>query len=209
MVKMMNLLVPMMTLCLSLSTISRSQIDDITCNEALPLLTPCQPYLVGSAEVSSTCCEGVNTIFQRANTTQVRRDVCKCIKNAASQIGVNPEKAKQLPQLCNITLPFPIDPSIDCNTSQTDDSVCKEALPLFTPCQPYLVGSAEISASCCAGLTGIIQLGDTTQFRRDLCKCIKNAASQIGVNPQKAKQLPQLCKITLPFPIDPSVDCNT
>ncbi|XP_027345456.1 non-specific lipid-transfer protein 1-like [Abrus precatorius] len=116
MVKMMNVIVAVMTLCLMLSTFSTGQIDEITCDEAISLLQPCKPYLVGSAEISGQCCEGANTVFLRASTTQNRRDVCNCLKIAASKNGVKPDRAKQLPQLCKIDLPVPVVPSIDCNT---------------------------------------------------------------------------------------------
>ncbi|XP_027340854.1 non-specific lipid-transfer protein 1-like [Abrus precatorius] len=106
MMKVMNLFVPMMTLCLLPSTFSTTQIVDIICSEALPLFNPCQPYLVGSAEISASCCAGVAGIIQMADTTLVRRDLCNCIKKFVSDIGINPDNAKQLPQLCHINLPF-------------------------------------------------------------------------------------------------------
>ncbi|XP_027340851.1 non-specific lipid-transfer protein 1-like [Abrus precatorius] len=116
MVKMMNVFVAVMTLWLMLSTFSTSQTDEITCDEAIPLFKPCKEYLVGSAEISPQCCEGANTVYKRASTTQNRRELCSCLKNAASKYGVKPDKAKQLPKLCKIDLPVPVDPSIDCNS---------------------------------------------------------------------------------------------
>ncbi|KAI5409630.1 hypothetical protein KIW84_055170 [Lathyrus oleraceus] len=72
----------------------------------------------GGATPPKNCCDGANTLNQKANTTPIRRDVCNCLKPAASRFGVKPDKSKQLPQLCNITLSVPFDPNIDCNTVQ-------------------------------------------------------------------------------------------
>ncbi|XP_039687967.1 non-specific lipid-transfer protein [Medicago truncatula] len=73
---------------------------------------------VGPATPTSYCCAGITDLNQKANTTQIRRDVCNCLKPAASRFGVNPDRLKQLPTLCNITLNVPFDPSVDCNTVQ-------------------------------------------------------------------------------------------
>ena len=99
-------------------TLEARKIDDVSCTSALFLLLPCLPFLqgVGPATPTSYCCAGANDLNQKANTTQIRRDVCNCLKPAASRFGVNPDRSKQLPQLCNITLSVPFDPSIDCNT---------------------------------------------------------------------------------------------
>ncbi|KAK7401126.1 hypothetical protein VNO78_12442 [Psophocarpus tetragonolobus] len=105
-----------MAFCLLLSRLSSSQSDDISCSQAIPLLFPCRLYLIGSADISSDCCVAVNTVNQLANTTEIRRNLCACFKSVANIIGVVPEKSRQLPQLCNISLSFPIDPSLDCNS---------------------------------------------------------------------------------------------
>lgn len=83
------------------------QIDDIACPEALLSLLPCLPFLQGT---------GLTNLNQKANTPQIRKDVCNCLKPAASRFGVKADRSKQLPQLCNINLSVPFDPSVDCNT---------------------------------------------------------------------------------------------
>ncbi|XP_015878147.3 non-specific lipid-transfer protein AP10 [Ziziphus jujuba] len=93
--------------------------NDITCQQALTDLLPCTPFLkadAGADQPGVPCCLGVQTVFQAANTTQIRRDLCGCFKKAAVVLGVKPERAKQIPTLCNIALTIPIDPSIDCST---------------------------------------------------------------------------------------------
>lgn len=108
----------MMVLGLLVTTLDAHQIDDVSCSEALLSLLPCLPYLQGAgpATPSSNCCAGANNLNQKANTTQIRRNVCNCLKPAASRFGVHSDRSKQLPHLCNINLSVSFDPSIDCNT---------------------------------------------------------------------------------------------
>ncbi|XP_058763856.1 non-specific lipid-transfer protein-like [Vicia villosa] len=108
-----------MILGMLVTTLDARQIDAITCPEALLALLPCLPYLQGTGPATpptSACCAGANNLNQKADTTQSRRDVCNCLKPAATRFNVNPDRSKQLPQLCNIKLSVSFDPSIDCNT---------------------------------------------------------------------------------------------
>lgn len=102
----------------AVTTLDARQIDDISCSEAIVLLVPCVPFLTGLGQPtpSTSCCEGAQNLNQKADTTQVRRDVCECLKGASMKFGVNSDRTKQLPQLCNISLSFTLDPNIDCNT---------------------------------------------------------------------------------------------
>ncbi|WRX27521.1 hypothetical protein QQP08_020008 [Theobroma cacao] len=52
-----------------------------------------------------------------ASTTEARRDLCECFEKNAPGYGVKPEKAKLLPGLCGVTVPVPIDPSVNCTTT--------------------------------------------------------------------------------------------
>ncbi|XP_058782407.1 non-specific lipid-transfer protein-like [Vicia villosa] len=103
---------------LLMTTLKANQIDDISCVTAIWYVMPCVPYLKDSAPgtPSSSCCAGVNNLLQKADTTQVRRNVCQCLKDASSKFGADSQKSKQLPQLCNITVSFPFDPKVDCNS---------------------------------------------------------------------------------------------
>ncbi|CAL0306353.1 unnamed protein product [Lupinus luteus] len=116
--KMAITFVSMMVLAVLSTTSNASRVNDISCLEATPLLLPCLPFVQATDDQkpSDACCSAANTIVQRATSTQNRRDLCQCFKQAAAGIGLNPEKLKQLPQLCKISLSFPIDPSVDCNT---------------------------------------------------------------------------------------------
>jgi hypothetical protein len=106
-----------MVLGMLVTTLDARQIDDVSCPEALLSLLPCLPFLqgLGPDTPSSYCCAGANTLNQKANTTPIRRDVCNCLKPAASRFGVHSDRSKELPHLCNISLSVSFDPSTDCN----------------------------------------------------------------------------------------------
>ena len=116
--KFISLSMLVMVLGMFVTTLDARQIDDVSCSSALFSLLPCLPFLqgVGPATPTSYCCAGANDLNQKADTTQIRRDVCNCLKPAASRFGVKSDRSRQLPQLCNITLSVPFDPTIDCNT---------------------------------------------------------------------------------------------
>lgn len=93
--------------------------NDITCQQAVMDLLPCQPFLTakgaGSDKPTTSCCTGVGNVFQQANTTQIRRDLCECFKKAAAALRIMPDRAKQIPDLCKIEIKIPIDPKVDCS----------------------------------------------------------------------------------------------
>lgn len=91
-----------------------------TCSESIVSLVPCLPFLQGYGleTLSQYCCGEINHLFQKANTPEIRRNLCQCLKNASKRFEIKSDQAKQLPQLCNIYISFSIDPdpNIDCNT---------------------------------------------------------------------------------------------
>lgn len=85
----------------------------ITCQDAVTQLQPCLPFLTGEADSPVfLCCQNVAKINDAASTTEIRRNLCKCFKKIAPAIGVKPDRAKQLPQLCAVDVPVPIDRSV-------------------------------------------------------------------------------------------------
>ncbi|WCJ37332.1 hypothetical protein M5689_018480 [Euphorbia peplus] len=88
----------------------------ISCGEAIAALSPCNSYLAGNDELPSPiCCMSVLKINEQATTTQVRKDLCVCFEEVAPKVGVKTDKAKDLPNLCHVQVPVPIDPTIDCS----------------------------------------------------------------------------------------------
>ncbi|WCJ20443.1 hypothetical protein M5689_002672 [Euphorbia peplus] len=64
---------------------------------------------------SPECCLGAEKVKEVATTTQIRRDLCSCFKQAVVSFGIIPDKTKQIPDLCHVQVPVPIDPNVDCS----------------------------------------------------------------------------------------------
>ncbi|PON52173.1 Lipid transfer protein/Par allergen [Parasponia andersonii] len=97
-------------------------------------------------------------------------------------------------------------------STHANDITCREAITKLLPCEPYLTGSdpPTPSVSCCLACQEILHEANTTVIRRNLCECFKKAAIEAKVNLERARKLPELCKLEgLNIPIDPNVDCNT
>ncbi|KDP45156.1 hypothetical protein JCGZ_15021 [Jatropha curcas] len=96
---------------------SAKTVHGITCGGALIALQPCLSFLVGiDPSPDASCCQAVASINQQANTKEIRQQLCQCFKQSGSSFGVQPEKAKQIPDLCHVQVPVPIDPNVDCST---------------------------------------------------------------------------------------------
>ncbi|WCJ37331.1 Non-specific lipid-transfer protein 1 [Euphorbia peplus] len=92
-------------------------VNAITCGEAIATLSSCNSYLAGNDPAPSpTCCLAVQKVNQQATTPQIRKNLCVCFEEVAPKVGVKTDKAKNLPNLCHVKVPVPIDPTIDCNT---------------------------------------------------------------------------------------------
>ena len=117
--KVMAVLMLAMAFAMSVTTLGANQINDISCAEAMPLFVPCLPYLAGFGPTDPPpflCCTGALAVFQRANNTQDRRNLCECFQVAVAASGFNIERAELLPVLCKIISPFPYYPDINCST---------------------------------------------------------------------------------------------
>ncbi|KAB1221744.1 Non-specific lipid-transfer protein [Morella rubra] len=105
----------LMVLVLNATAISP---NDITCADAVKALLPCQSFLVGTGPVtappSSDCCQGAQSVLKEANTPETLRALCVCFKDAAKKLGVNPDRAGSIPKFCDMKVPVPIDPDVDC-----------------------------------------------------------------------------------------------
>ncbi|EEF41787.1 Nonspecific lipid-transfer protein precursor, putative [Ricinus communis] len=92
-------------------------VHGVTCTEAISTLDPCLPFLIGTEPApTEPCCLGVERLSNEAYTKEIRREICECFKKYGPPLCVEPEKAKQLPGLCHVENPVPIDPSMDCST---------------------------------------------------------------------------------------------
>nr|ABG27011.1 lipid transfer protein-like protein 1 precursor [Secale cereale] len=87
----------------------------ITCGQVSSALSPCIPYARGNgANPSAACCSGVRRIAGAVQSTADKKTACNCIKRAAG--GLNAGKAADIPSKCSVSIPYAINPSVDCST---------------------------------------------------------------------------------------------
>ncbi|CAN0900221.1 Non-specific lipid-transfer protein [Linum grandiflorum] len=111
----MNVIAPMLVLIIMGSTTHVIAQQPITCSSALLQLLPCLTYITKQTpSPSPQCCSNVKLLNDEANTTPIRQQICTCIKSAAIAYHVDPIVAKGLPDLCQVNVPVPIDPNVDC-----------------------------------------------------------------------------------------------
>nr|KYP31500.1 Non-specific lipid-transfer protein AP10 [Cajanus cajan] len=101
------------------TTLSKGEANG-ECIDEQPLVIHCVYYLASTSTskppAPAFCCEGVAAMFHNANTTQRKRTACKCLQKNAAFFHFDPEKVKRLPQDCNISSYFPIDPRENCDS---------------------------------------------------------------------------------------------
>ncbi|XP_059309530.1 non-specific lipid-transfer protein 1-like [Lycium ferocissimum] len=94
------------------------------CPNTIVKLLPCRGFLMGKGDISVPCCNGVKGLMKMATSDDDLKlqNMCECLKKEALAIGVIQERAKQIPELCNINLSIPIDPNVDCKKLKTSSS---------------------------------------------------------------------------------------
>ncbi|KAJ6746881.1 NON-SPECIFIC LIPID-TRANSFER PROTEIN 10-RELATED [Salix koriyanagi] len=93
----------------------------IQCNQVVNTLSPCLYYVLGTGVLTQQCCNAIVGLNNSVSTTPDRQDLCRCLKNTASQFSFssrNVARAAGLPGKCGVNLPYKIDPSTDCNIVQ-------------------------------------------------------------------------------------------
>ncbi|XP_038688761.1 non-specific lipid-transfer protein-like [Tripterygium wilfordii] len=87
------------------------------CHQSVLSLIPCLPFVIGFAPTpAAQCCVAVASLNSQANTKELRQELCNCFENSFKAYGSYAEKAKQIPELCHVPVPVPIDPNVDCST---------------------------------------------------------------------------------------------
>ncbi|XP_041023524.1 non-specific lipid-transfer protein 4-like [Juglans microcarpa x Juglans regia] len=97
---------------------------------------------------------------------------------------------------------------LSATTARAD--LCQDALKALMPCMAFLTGFSPPppNAGCCQGAQDVLSKATTSADRKALCVCFKNVIGQGGILPDRAEQLPDLCKVKTPVPIRSDVDCN-
>ncbi|MFQ6658983.1 hypothetical protein Gotur_028054 [Gossypium turneri] len=105
------------SLIMRILVIKSKSVDAITCEEALTRMMPGQLFLTSEAFLPiSPCCLAVANINAGSTTTSICRSLCRRFLQAASGLGVSPDKAKELSQLCGVSTTVAIDPTINCDS---------------------------------------------------------------------------------------------
>lgn len=88
----------------------------IQCGTVTSTLAQCVNYLTNSSPLPSGCCVGVKSLYQMAQTTEDRQQVCECLKVAGKEIkGLKTDLVASLPTTCGVSIPYPISFSTNCD----------------------------------------------------------------------------------------------
>ena len=90
----------------------------ISCSAVYSTLMPCLPFVQSGGTVPRGCCTGIQSLLTAANNTPDRRTICGCLKNVANGASGGPyiTRAAALPSKCNVSLPYKISPTVNCNS---------------------------------------------------------------------------------------------
>ncbi|KMZ74864.1 Lipid transfer protein [Zostera marina] len=92
---------------------------DFGCYNTIVSIAPCFNYLIGRNRTATTpsgrCCQSVIRLNGTLSSTATRRAACNCFKQVV--IFYRQELIDAIPTVCNTTLPFIPNPTINCTAS--------------------------------------------------------------------------------------------
>ncbi|XP_050368807.1 non-specific lipid-transfer protein AP10-like [Argentina anserina] len=90
------------------------------CDADIVEMLPCATFVMGPAvgKPPPECCEGVKLVLDKADNEEKRRSLCQCLKDEAikAEVKIIPEKLMNITGPCEIKVPIPTDPNVDCKT---------------------------------------------------------------------------------------------
>lgn len=87
----------------------------LECTDVTQYVSPCIPYVTQNGPLG-TCCDGIQGLFNAAQTTPDRQSVCNCFKSVTSGYSsAEADNAAGLPTQCGINIPYKLSPSTDCS----------------------------------------------------------------------------------------------
>ncbi|CAF2121019.1 unnamed protein product [Brassica oleracea var. botrytis] len=97
-----------------------------------------------------------------------------------------------------------------CIVASVDAAVsCGTVTSSLAPCANYLSKGGDVPPPCCAGVTKLNGMAQTTPDRQQACKCLQSAAKTVsGLDPSLAAGLPGKCGVSIPYPISMSTNCD-
>ncbi|KAL6291464.1 hypothetical protein ACE6H2_008974 [Prunus campanulata] len=102
---------------LSTATLVSSTIE---CSAVTALVSTCYTFITyGSPDPfpGSPCCNAMANLKVIADTIENRRFACRCLLGLISTYNPNVYAIATLPDFCQVSLGFNIDPNTDCNLS--------------------------------------------------------------------------------------------
>lgn len=112
--KLMIVLVAVLT-CVTMV----SSTTEIECSSMTALVSTCYAFITyGSPDPSpgSPCCNAMESLKVLSDpTVENRRFACRCLMSLISTYNPNAYALATLPDFCQISLGFSIDPNTDCN----------------------------------------------------------------------------------------------
>ncbi|GLT35992.1 hypothetical protein SLA2020_103990 [Shorea laevis] len=96
-------------------------------------------------------------------------------------------------------------------TSRAAASDCSTVMGLISACTAFITyGSPDPypGSPCCDAMMSLNLLGDSTENRRLVCRCLLSLINTYNPNATAIATLPGLCGVSLGFTIDPNTDCN-
>ncbi|KAE8775919.1 non-specific lipid-transfer protein 1-like [Hordeum vulgare] len=108
---------PALLLVAALLVAARGASAALSCSTVYSRLTPCAGYAQNGGAVPQACCSGIRTLKSEARTKADIRAACACLKTLAAAAAGGPAlgRAAGLPGRCGVSLPFRIDPNVNCN----------------------------------------------------------------------------------------------
>ncbi|KAL2556034.1 putative non-specific lipid-transfer protein 14 [Forsythia ovata] len=91
--------------------------------------------------------------------------------------------------------------AVDCTTITALISACSSFVRYGLP--DPIPGSP-----CCIAMTSLNNMGDTSDNRRGVCRCMMDLITTYNPNATAIATLPGFCGVSLGFTIDPNTDCE-
>ncbi|KAK7272392.1 hypothetical protein RJT34_28944 [Clitoria ternatea] len=115
---MARLVVVFLTVFLLMHTSEMSLTSSTACDHVNWDFTTCLRYLAGyESDPTKHCCESLGELNMEAEK-QNTKDVCRCIGNLATDIGIRFDDSRigALPHKCHTPIIFPISDQINCSS---------------------------------------------------------------------------------------------
>ncbi|CAI0545971.1 unnamed protein product [Linum tenue] len=78
------------------------------------------------------------------------------------------------------------------------------------PCLPYAEGDKPtIDPKCCTGLQNLVATATSKNDKVTACHCLEDAFQKFpAIQDKYMKAIPNLCNVTIPFPLSKDMKCD-